>query len=147
MHKSVVEERPSPKASSLSTHMTPGWKDSFLIFLGIWKDSKMEVVTLRCYKMLVQTLKKLHVLLLMAEILHHLGWCWNPRNNGINYTPKLVIRISGTHQQLVNNETSKNTTKLNRRPAPFNGCFWFPYKVGSVAYNPQRKAIYRWYGI
>ncbi len=21
----------------------------------------------------------------MAEILHHLGWCWNPINNGINY--------------------------------------------------------------
>ena len=28
--------------------------------------------------------------LLMAEILHHLGWCWNPKNNGINYQPQLV---------------------------------------------------------
>ncbi len=30
----------------------------------------------------------------MAEILHHLGWCWNPINNGINYQPQLVSRIS-----------------------------------------------------
>ncbi len=26
----------------------------------------------------------------MAETLHHLGWCWNPINNGINYQPQLV---------------------------------------------------------
>ena len=26
----------------------------------------------------------------MEEILHHLGWCWNPTNNGINYQPQLV---------------------------------------------------------
>ncbi len=34
------------------------------------------------------------MILLMAEILHHLGWCWNPINNGINYQPQLVSRIS-----------------------------------------------------
>ena len=31
------------------------------------------------------------LVLLMAEILHHLGWCWNPINNGKNYQPQLVI--------------------------------------------------------
>ena len=32
---------------------------------------------------------------LMAEIPNnHLGWCWNPINNGINYQPQLVSRIS-----------------------------------------------------
>ena len=30
------------------------------------------------------------VILLMAEILHHLGWCWNPINHGINFQPQLV---------------------------------------------------------
>ncbi len=31
----------------------------------------------------------------MAEILHHLGWdVWNPINNGKNYQPQLVSRIS-----------------------------------------------------
>ncbi len=31
------------------------------------------------------------VLLLMAEIPNnHLGWCWKPINNGINYQPQLV---------------------------------------------------------
>ena len=33
-------------------------------------------------------------ILLMAEILHHLGWCWNPINNGKNYQPQLLSRIS-----------------------------------------------------
>ena len=37
---------------------------------------------------------ELSTLLLMAEILHHLGWCWNPINNGKNYQPQLVSRIS-----------------------------------------------------
>ncbi len=42
----------------------------------------------------------LALLLLMAEILHHLGWCWNPINNGKNYRSlnRWVYRISGTHQ-------------------------------------------------
>ncbi len=41
-----------------------------------------------------------HMILLMAEILH-LGWCWNPINNGISTTNLnwWVYRISGTHQQ------------------------------------------------
>ena len=34
---------------------------------------------------------QMYELLLMAEILHHLGWCWNPINNGINYQPQLVF--------------------------------------------------------
>ena len=40
-------------------------------------------------------------ILLMAEILYHLGWCWNPINNGKNYLSLnwWVCRISGTHQQ------------------------------------------------
>ena len=34
-------------------------------------------------------------LLLMAEIPNnHLGWCWNPINNGQNYQPQLVSRFS-----------------------------------------------------
>ncbi len=37
------------------------------------------------------------VILLMAEILHHLGWCWNPINNGKNYQPQLVQDF--IHQQ------------------------------------------------
>ncbi len=33
--------------------------------------------------------------MLMAEIPNnHLGSCWNPKNNGINYQPQLVSRIS-----------------------------------------------------
>ena len=28
------------------------------------------------------------------NLANHLGWCWNPINNGINYQPKLVSRIS-----------------------------------------------------
>ena len=39
------------------------------------------------------------IILLMAEILHHLGWCWNPINNGINYQPQLVIAGLKRHQQ------------------------------------------------
>ncbi len=35
------------------------------------------------------------ILLLMAEIPNnHLGWCWNPKNNGKNYQPQLVSGIS-----------------------------------------------------
>ncbi len=38
------------------------------------------------------------MLLLMAEISNnHLGWCWNPINNGINY--KLVSRISAINSR------------------------------------------------
>ncbi len=34
------------------------------------------------------------IILLMAEILHHLGWCWNPINNGKNYRSLNWCRIS-----------------------------------------------------
>ena len=39
----------------------------------------------------------------MAEIRreNHLGWCWNPINNGINYQPQLVSLPDFSHQQYV----------------------------------------------
>ena len=42
-------------------------------------------------------------ILLMAEILHHLGCMnqWNPINNGINYQPQLVSRISAINGTII----------------------------------------------
>ena len=46
--------------------------------------------------------KNFQVLLLMAEIPNnHLGWCWTPINNGINYQPQLVFAGFLSHQQYV----------------------------------------------
>ena len=46
--------------------------------------------TLRWEKGFVFCFFRAKVVRLMEEILHHMGWCWNPVNNGINYLPQLV---------------------------------------------------------
>ena len=52
-----------------------------------------------------------------SEILNnHLGWCWNPINNGINYQPQLVQDFS--HQQYhSSSKEGKFTTVDGRNPA------------------------------
>ena len=63
------------------------WNACFSNWRRFPKDPEMHVLRIRD----LLNRKGSGFLLLRAEILHHLGWCLNPINNGINYQPQLVL--------------------------------------------------------
>ena len=76
--------------------------DFYVFFVHIfnsWKETCFECggCNVQPWSRMSNSKKRTHVwtnILLMAEILHHLGWCQNLVNDGINYQPQLVSRIS-----------------------------------------------------
>ncbi len=66
----------------------------------------------------------------MAEIPNnHLGWCWNPLNNGISYQPQLVSRISA-----INSTTKYSCFVLLR----FFQAVSTTWNIANLTSNPNR---------
>ena len=81
---------PQHKQTSSSTEEKDKNKQvSLLLWLLTWWNSHL-------LTMIVQSTT---VDMLMEEILHHLG-CKNPVNNGINYQPQLVSRLSSINRRI-----------------------------------------------
>ena len=85
----------------------------------------------------------------MAEILHHLGWCWNPIKNGVNYQPQTyhhqshMLSIS-SHQPFPG--WTRNAHRKGQRrdftQEPWNGTLTPPCFGGLTPIYPHFNTIF-----
>ena len=92
--------------------------------------------------------------LLMEEILHHLGCFFNPVNDGMNYQPQLDSRILSIKSIYILPISTipvvfwwlfgAKASKLKaRRDAPWHGALWW-FSVGSCCGSVERWLFERW---